>query len=59
MSKKTVYVCNNCGKEDAIFPILGVEFKTIQFLPLPLDFCSKKCFIEYIEKELQDFKEDE
>jgi len=54
MTKQIVYVCNQCGKEHWIFPILDVHMKIPSFISPALDFCSKECFFKYFEEKLSD-----
>jgi hypothetical protein len=54
MTKQIIYVCNQCGKKDTIFPILEVHMKIPSFISPSLDFCSKECFFKYFKRELSE-----
>jgi len=54
MTKQTIYVCNQCGKKDTIFPIREVQMVIPSFISPSLDFCSKGCFFKYFKDKLSD-----
>jgi len=61
MTKQTIYICNQCGAKDTIFPILDVQMKIPSFISPSLDFCCKECFFRYFKGKLADvnFKKEE
>jgi hypothetical protein len=52
MTKQTIYICNQCGEKDSIFPILDVHMNIPSFISPSLDFCSKECFFKYFKEKL-------